>query len=113
MTDPTSFVKAEEMYKHRSHRAVNGFSTYDWWNFDGYLAFVIAGGLKKFRNEGSGYPADLTIEQWNTLLDIMIEGFEGWQNKFVVDTFEEEKELARELGVALDIFKAYFTSLWD
>jgi hypothetical protein len=113
MKDPMDFVKPEELSVHRAERATNGFSKYDWWSFDTYLAWVIAGGLKKFRTEGHGYPADVTEQEWNILLDVMIEGFEGWLEKFETKTLDEEEELRKKLNVALDIFRVYFVSLWD
>jgi hypothetical protein len=99
---------------HFSERASQGFSEYDWWNFNNYLAWIITAGLEKFKTQGFGFPGNLSGEdEWHREIDIMLDGFaafyeiEDWE--FTVD-YEAAKA---RLDKGLEKFSEYFTSLWD
>lgn len=126
MKDPSLWVsdrkfgKSYSVKKHKRQRVKRGFSDYDWWGFDSYLTFVILGGLKKFKKDANGYPADLTQEEWNDILDKMIAGFEASEAiknlPFVSSTeqFEEAQSaliVVRDEGMAL--FVKHYGQLWD
>lgn len=132
MDDPSAWVYKEDhgaptkikydAEKHRSQRAEYGFSTYDWWNFNSYLCWVIIGGLERFKT-GSGHPVYggvNSMEDWVATLDKMIEGFKaraeldsdfpprGWSDR---DAWYEERGAKWEEGSRL--FIEFFPSLWD
>jgi hypothetical protein len=113
--DPVKWAK--NTLRHKRERARNGFSFYDWVNFDEYLAWVIVGGLKMFRHHGSGHPSQLTLEQWNDILDEMIEGFEAYLFICSIDAVNEGEEgLNKKKETsdrALQLFVEYFPDLWD
>src|SRR4051794_38000959 len=77
--DPIFWINKMDAYadpaKHALERASNGFSTYDWWNFDEYIAWVNVQALTKFRDESNGRPAGLTEDEWREILNLMIDGF--------------------------------------
>ena len=60
--DPSAWVytsgKDYDPDEHESERANFGFSTYDWWNFCDYMAWVNIQALEKFKT-GHGFPGDL------------------------------------------------------
>lgn len=123
MEDPTKWVYDQDRHsvkKHESERLKNGFSTCDWYNFNTYLAWVIQSGLVKFRNEGSGYPAQLTEETWHFMLDTMIDGFEAfaelesmesWDIHTPFDEWAAPRRARWETGRQL--FIDNFDTLWD
>lgn len=122
MKDPSLWVyehldAIEEPYdvaKHECERVAKGFSTYDWWNANSYLNFVILGMLKKFRNEGMGFPSNMTSDEWSTALDVMIEGFETanvmTDGEFDLKLFDG-LELTRMRG--MNLFVKHYLMLWD
>jgi hypothetical protein len=123
MKDPTSWVYEDNEHspiEHRQQRADNGFSVYDWWNFNDYLAWVIIQGLEKFKVDGVSHPVEFTEESWKDALNTMIEGFKAHfdlddvsirvTDEPVMDWYNR-KQKTRDKGLAL--FAKYFGSLWD
>lgn len=111
MKDPTTYVSDDEKFQHLHERQVNGFSTYDWWNFNDYLTFVIINGVKKF-HEGVGHPANLTEEQWQRIIKQIVKGFKAQHRLSNFQSKNTEKDKRRwDRGSRL--FIEYYTSLWD
>jgi hypothetical protein len=113
--DPSAWVFEKELdreydgERHRRERADRGFSEYDWWNFNDYLAWVILGGLKKFRKKGNSFPAQFQSEhEWNLLLDEMINGFEYYCSSDDINKLDDARWKR-----AWELFHGYFASLWD
>ena len=125
MKDPITWGQDEDkVERHTRERGERGFSEFDWWNFDEYLTFVIIGGLEKFRDEGHGFPGGFeSFEDWQTILNEMIAGFEahqrlvnldGWDSKATReqnDAWQESNEMLWNHGSRL--FIKYFGHLWD
>jgi hypothetical protein len=40
-----------------------------WWNLDGYVTSLLALATRRFAEQGATYPAGMTAEEWNALLD--------------------------------------------
>ncbi len=121
MDDPSKWVyKTEgETYdtiRHEGERVENGFSTYDWWNFNSYLNWVIIQGLEKFKKDGAGHPVYggvETMEDWREVLDKMIAGFRAQErltNMTNTATLKADTAVWEE-GSAL--FIKFYSSLWD
>jgi len=121
MKDPSTWVHRAESIEgghydiamHERERATQGFSTYDWWNFNSYLSFVITGGLKKFLADGNGYPGAFeSVDEWNVILEKMIAGFEqaeALSNGYEMPTPEQSAVV--DEGFAL--FAKWYGHLWD
>jgi hypothetical protein len=118
MKDPSIWVFKDERYnqvRHFEERMTNGFSVYDWWNFNSYLNWIIIQGLEKFKT-GSGHPVDESIknmDDWRAALDKMIAGFKAQErlmNDWDKETYKADQEEWQE-GVAL--FIKFYSSLWD
>lgn len=119
MKDPSIWVYTEhpdyDTELHEGERAKNGFSKYDWWNFNSYLDWVIIQGLEKFKT-GSGHPVYgevQNMEDWCAVLDKMIAGFEAHNrlmNDYDPKTAEQDRVVWEE-GSAL--FMKFYDSLWD
>lgn len=118
-TDPTNFVSSARAKSHRVQRAERGFSDEDWWNFDVYIAWVIANAVKKMKTDGntSFIFKDEPEEKWEALTneeyDVMIKGFGDYaQGAYSLDK-ESLVEIEKNLNAALEVFKKRFKSLWD
>ncbi len=122
MLDPTLWVyENRDKYdtdQHETERASNGFSTYDWWNFCDYTAWVNIQALERFKT-GVGHPVVPgeceTMEDWVAELDVMINGFKSHltlQNDYPESQAEaDELRAVYEKGLALYVKR--FSSLWD
>ena len=107
-------------------RGRRGWAVEDTWNFDHYLAKVIAEGVEYLREHNHGYQTSddhwqKTVgsplhyvkhdpcnceEWWNEQLTLIANGFREWAEDEVGDTQERLKE-------TLKLFSEYFTGLWD
>jgi hypothetical protein len=127
MSDPTTqWVAGDNNYdleKHVAERAEQGFSTYDWWNFCDYIAWVNINALEKFKT-GAGYPGDLSgMDEWVEILDQMIDGFKAAREisslEYYLPKDTKEENDARYAAViarkekGLALYAEYFNSLWD
>lgn len=117
--DPTDFVPDHRREEHFAERGKRGFSTEDWWNFDTYIAWVIANAVQKMKDDGNtmfSYP-DEPDTKWEELTnaeyDIMIKGFGTWASGSWNMFDEEADQAVEDLKAALEIFSNRFMSLWD
>ena len=115
-------------------RARYGVCHKDVWNFDAYLADVIANGCRYLKNKAYGYPGcpgAETPEEWNEVLEHLIKyaedySKEPWYDEELPDNFldlpkEELKKrydriYALETGnrvAFLKLLSKWFGSLWD
>lgn len=118
--DPSEWVRTAEGYdieKHKSERAEQGFSVFDWWNFCDYIAWVNIQALERFK-AGHGYPADLgNMDEWRDELATMIIGFKAhltlnnleydWKSK------EKTKALTDDYERGMALYAKRFSALWD
>ena len=113
-------------------RARYGVGMADWWNFDGYLCNVILRGLNQLKKYKHGIPTDiydkyknkkgltqkqkdkLAVKEWNTILDIMIRGFEVGKEIVEGNYYGQKlRDKIYEFERGMDYFKKYYFSLWD
>ncbi len=120
-------------------RGKRGWADCDVWNVDGYLAKIIPPMLKRLKETTHSYPGygeGKTPEDWNALLDKMIEGWDAAKRVYedeYVDTFQPgwfgkgEKITHETLDKCLHasmkdqklfksrmkIFTEWFFGLWD
>ena len=115
-----------------------GVSTSDCWNLDGYLCNIFRNGIIKYKKDNCSYPAFITAEEWDNVLDRIIELIEiisvdpinckeateifdfyyerkDWEIHkdewlLAMDKYAERRlDAFNELG---DILKIYFDHLW-
>lgn len=97
-----------------------GFSDKDTWSLDYHLAQVIVPRLKRFKikmQKFKGHPCSLdSFEQWMSIIDEMIEGFEliakgaKYDLPFGKSVINNPKYIKMER--ALDLFREYYFALW-
>jgi hypothetical protein len=97
--------REDEFSKQRLER---GFDDSETWSLRDTIARFIIPRLKRFREISIAYPAEMTYEEWNSILDKMIKAFELVDDRYLTLTDEQQKEY--EEGISL--FKEHFMGLW-
>ena len=89
----------------------DGFVPAECWNLDTTFAMYIYSHLCYFRdNCNYGYPGNLSKEQWDNILNKMIEGFRLLITRKEDDIPSKTKEKKIKYGIRL--FAKYFSALW-
>ena len=103
-----NFSRGKDNKYFKKQRMIRGFDDSELWNLDITISQFILPRLMIFRKNHHGYPADLTNNQWNTVLEKMIRAFE-W------DTHESNiyMKVPDYVNEGLDLFRKYFFDLWD
>lgn len=101
--------------RHRRQRASRGFSTYDAWNLDGYLAQVIADGMAHLMKHSHGYPGSFSCEEeWKSALARIEVPLRVWAEcKFDMMDLDEERRWEERCHEALSLLNEVFFGLWD
>lgn len=97
--------------KYWFQRRFRGFSDDKTWSLDHTVAEFTLPRLKRFKEVQNGYPADLTEEQWDDIIDKMILAFENVIKEFNFDEEDGIKE-AKEIEEGMILFGKYFRQLW-
>lgn len=91
--------------------AQRGFDDTDWWTLYLTIAQFTLPRLKAFKVGQVSYPASLTVEEWEAIVDKMIYSFE-----FVCDEKRWMLETPTESIViqeGFELFGKWFTHLWS
>jgi hypothetical protein len=112
--------------KYLWQRMTRGWSDADVWNFDGYLARVIAGGCRRLRDTTYGYPMEVYNRKgklvgegdqdaaWRTMLARIIDGMELFEVEVNEDIPREHWESHKKRKLDALLLLAYnFEGLWD
>lgn len=94
--------KRTELFKQQ--RLERGFDDTETWNLDLTISRFILPRLKVFKEKTIGYPPELTFEEWQDIIQKMIDYFEAKSNE---DNFLEDID-----SEGFDLFCKYFESLW-
>jgi hypothetical protein len=113
--DCREYKQEGAQFIHDAERLRFGVSQFDIWNFDGYIAGVIANGVKWLGERGHGYDQDFTPDTWKEYLDSIYEPLKVWADKGQdleggYDAMKQRYEAAVE---ALHRFADYFGTMWD
>jgi hypothetical protein len=93
-------------------RLFRGYSDNEWWNFKHEMSHWAIPRLKALRANHHGTPCtgydDCTSnEEWNAILDQVIEAFQ------LVDDDEWSDANDTKIKTGLELFATYFTTMWD
>lgn len=96
-------------------RVTRGYSDLDSWNLNSFVAGVVAGVVKQMRENGFGYPADLTEDEWQDILLKIEDGFRAATDLYEMnyDGRKEADALEATFREGMDLFSKWFHSLWD
>lgn len=109
------FIDLPKQIKWFFQRGWRGWADADIWSFDWYLSRVITSGLKHFKKNLHGHPPDITSEEWEKILQKIIDGFQAWievQEFDSLDTIKLDK-LVRKASTGRKLFSKWFGNLWD
>ena len=95
----------EDFYEQRMKQ---GFDESETWSLDSTIAKFILPRLKVLKDVKAGYPAHLTMENWDNILQKMIDAFAIYSNDCCRPNDEEEDKI----NEGLDLFREYFRHLW-
>ena len=99
----------KQQITHRYQRAKQGWSFQDVWSLDTYLASVLVGSLTSLRDKPA-FPGQFdTQEEWQAILDEMIEGFDLWAARWSPDSEDHDYVKVER---SLELLKEYFGCLW-
>lgn len=94
--------------KFKAQRKKYGYDETELWNLDVSIAKFVLPRLKSFRETLTGHPGNLTLEQYEEILDKMIWSF----TQIVKDVvLSQEQETKVEEG--LNLFAKYYLTLWS
>lgn len=92
-------------------RVVRGYDDRLFWDMSEYLDPMIVAFIKNLRENGCGYPHNLTQKKWNKVLDTILIGFvpepEIGAGKKVWAKYMKSREKA------LVLLAFYWDNLWD
>lgn len=99
---------------HKKQRVEFGYSTFDWWSMDSYIAGVIAHACDKFAKESHGHPGDMTYEEWQNYCSGIAAPLKLWAsaNRWKL-SHEDEMKLYEEVKEAMHLFAERFGCFWD
>ena len=87
----------------------NGFVPAECWDLDTTFAMYIYSHLCYFRdNCNYGHPGNLSEEQWNNILNKMINGFK----LLITNETDVSKTRRKKIDYGLRLFAKYFSALW-
>ena len=96
--------------KHFYQRRTRGWDDSDTWSLDHTIAKFVLPRLKLFRKIDFGYPAGLTSEEWNWILDEMIWAMEFNASGEKWESLNEDDYNRAQRGY--ELFGKYFLDLW-
>ncbi|QIQ62977.1 hypothetical protein SEA_MOAB_94 [Streptomyces phage Moab] len=104
----------EKLEQHYAERAASGFSTFDWWNFDNYIAGVIGAAVRKFSG-GHGYPGEFkNMEEFAEFCKTIYEPLEFYCSEEYGNLRWEEQEPAYNAAIeAMQKFSERLGAWWD
>jgi hypothetical protein len=128
MPGADKWIEDEQRAQHLEERSRDGYSRQDWWNFDHYIAEVIASAVLKFSTEGHGFfvpigygfdpesfePTSGAEEAFHSLCkDIHDKLMRYVEHDYLAETWEEEQQIVEDAKDAMHQFATYFGNWWD
>ncbi|WMI33488.1 hypothetical protein SEA_KENREY_96 [Streptomyces phage Kenrey] len=104
----------DKIEKHYAERAKSGFSTFDWWNFDRYIAGVIGRAVRQFA-DGHGYHSDFSnMEDFAAFCKTIYEPLEFYASEEYSElSFAEQDVKHTEAVEAMKKFSERLGAWWD
>jgi len=110
----SSGLKDKRRKKWTKQRTKRGYSDRDVWNFDGFLAEVIAGGVRQI-SLFAGHPAGVNEQEWIDTLTFIADQFEWYakeQFSYDKDFRDKINDPEGDFHKAWVLLEANFDCLW-
>lgn len=102
-----SKVKQE---RHRKERAKRGWSHIDAWSGDTHICQVIGEIAAHYRKLDAFYPANMSPEEWNDILDRISKPL----LRYAAEKYgEDEEEIYEDAKESLKLFAEWFAAFWN
>ena len=97
----------------KRQRTYQYFTNEELWSLDVTIAKFILPRLKRYKKHTDGYPGELTIKQWDGILDKMIFSFDfiATDKMWNVKNIGNEK-MWKKVDEGLNLFAKWFNALW-
>ena len=115
---------AKRQMKWAGQRVVRGWDDRALWSLDYYLASNLVTWLSELKRTKVGVPCSclvagpeteenmlIAVENWNTILDTMIDGFQAAADMAYGEGFDDGRR--ERFRVGMQAFAEYFFDLWD
>ena len=104
-------VNDKRITKWEAQIVERGFDDTEWWSLYTTIAEFTLPRLKVFRQNTMSFPATITSEEWDNIIDKMIVAFEIIldEEKWPVPSGEDMDKVTE----GLDLFAKWFTNLWS
>ena len=97
----------------KKQRQYHHFKNEELWSLDVTIAKFMLPRLKRFKKCTNRYPADLTVKQWDTILDKMIFSFDFIAGPKMWDVkYMGNEKTWKKVNEGLKLFAEWFNSLW-
>lgn len=93
-------------------RVIRGFDDSETWSLDHSLAKLILPRLKQFNKIRTGYPSDITDEEWEAILHEMIAAFEWFASDDRWNFGPEYEARFKKAQKGVELFAKHYHSLW-
>lgn len=113
-------VSADDEQEYLLQRLQRGFDDTETWNLNSVIARFVLPRLKRFKEVNSGYPMNMTYEEWNEIIDKMIWSFEHYD--YDSETFDgvdywhlteaQKEDIQKRHQEGLNLFGEYMGGLW-
>jgi len=98
-------------------RGFRGYADCDCWSIDWHISKIIAPMLKQLRDNKRSLPSNLTEQEWDTILNNIIAGFEASQRIQNIDYESGDTEgMQRDMITfekGMKLFHTFYFNLWD
>jgi len=84
--NPNTYWRTIKYFCQRGYR---GYASCDHWDMDSYLESVMLGMIHDLKKYKHGYPGNLSVEKWDSILQEIIDGLEASQELRDKDTVPE------------------------
>lgn len=98
--------------KYRKQQLERGFGDDETFSIDYALSTFILPRLRRYRELMDGFPAGMTWEEWQKIVDEIIWFFEQYETDFDCPEGMEQKEYSDRVDGAQLLFGQYLRSLW-
>lgn len=104
---------ARRKKRHIKQYEKQGWCDAETWSLDHQFAKWITPRLKRFKKLTIATPMDLTVKQWNNILQEMIDGFEFMASDNYYEWGEPKWDKKHEqINKAVELFAKYIRNLW-
>lgn len=93
-------------------RGLQGYSSVDLWNIDSWFCEMMPRMLHDFRENSKGHPCDMSMEEWEAILERLIFCFNEMKIKKESLDVKDGERLMKITQEAFELFAKYFWHLW-